>query len=111
MLSSAYDTLITSPGESLTVVWGPGGFGKGGSGFWQAQHMNTAQTTGAKRREDDLDIPRLRSAMAVSGICPWFDIRLLSWIMQGRLPYKLVNLQDKSDEPAEPTSLLEVDWQ
>src|SRR5262245_49435541 len=109
MVSSAYETLITSPGESLTVVCGPGGFGKGGSGLWHAPHMSAAQNTGAKRREDRLEPPPLRSATTVPGNCRLFDIPLLSWIMQGRLLYKLVIWQDKS--AGEPTSLWEVDCQ
>src|SRR5262249_1094953 len=111
MVSSAYETLITSPGESLTAVLGPGGFGKGGSGLWHAPHMSTAQTTGTKKREDGLDTARLRSAMAVPGNCRWFDIRLLSWITQSPLTNKLVNWQDKSHEPGEAALRPEVYWQ
>src|SRR5207244_3107206 len=52
-VSSANESLSTSPGESLTGVWGPGGFGKGGSGAWQLPNMSIAKTTRAKRREEE----------------------------------------------------------
>src|SRR6266705_7105742 len=57
-VSSAYATLIVSPGESLTAVLGPGGFGRGGSGLWQP-HASAAKTKKGKRQEDALN-SRLR---------------------------------------------------
>src|SRR6266566_317640 len=51
MLWSAKESLIVSPGDSLTVVLGPGGFGKGGSEVWQPPHASTAKTSKAKGKK------------------------------------------------------------
>src|SRR5437762_807646 len=53
------ETLIVSPGASLTAVLGPGGFGRGGCEVWQPPHVSAAKTRKAKRQEDGLDA-RLR---------------------------------------------------
>src|SRR6266566_3195746 len=96
MLWSAKETLIVSPGESLTVVLGPGGFGKGGSEVWQPPHASAAKTSKAKRQEDELNA-RLRQAVSVPGNCRSSHICLLFCVMQSCLLYKIVDRQAKCD--------------
>src|SRR6266403_3714115 len=88
---------MTSPGESLTGVLGPGGFGKGGSGLWQPPNARAANTRKAKRQEDGLSV-RLRQTLSVPGNCRSHDICLLSCVMQRCLLYEFVDRQDKCDE-------------
>src|SRR6266699_7274078 len=97
MLWSAKESLIVSPGASLTGVLGPGGFGKGGSEVWQPPHASAAKTRKAKRQDDGLN-SRLRSALSVHGNCRSSHICLLFCVMQSCLLYKIVDGQDKCDE-------------
>src|SRR5439155_14995883 len=95
MVSSAYETLITSPGESLTGVLGPGGFGKGGSGLWHPPHMSAAAKSKKVKRQEDALNSGLREDAPPN--CRSSSVCLLFCVMQRCLIYKIIDTQDKSD--------------
>jgi hypothetical protein len=86
--------LSVSPGESLTAVLGPGGFGRGGCVVWQPPHASATKTTKAARQEDGLNAS-VRRALLVSDNCRLSHMFLLFCVMQGCLLYKIVGRQDK----------------
>jgi len=83
---------MTSPGESLTAVWGPGGFGRGGSGAWQLPNMSIAKTTRAKRREEERN-SRLR--LEVPGNFRLPHVCILVCAMERDLLHNIAEAQDK----------------
>ena len=87
---------MTSPGESLTAVWGPGGFGNGGRGDWQP-NTSAAETRKANRQEHPFGLS-MRQTRFVPGNCRSYGIFPLSCVMQRRLPYKFGDWQEKCDE-------------
>src|SRR6266487_3948682 len=97
MVWSAKESLSPSPGERLTTVLGPGGFGKGGCEVWQPPHVSAAKTRKAKRQEEKLNL-RLREAVSVPGNCRSSHVCLLFCVMQRCLLYKIVDRQDKCDK-------------
>jgi hypothetical protein len=86
--------LIESPGESLTGVLGPGGFGKGG-GVWQLANASAAAIRKAKEPEEGNSNARLRQPVPVFCNCRPSHIRFLFCIMQSCLFDKTIDRQAK----------------